>query len=115
MLYAMLCYMWCYPIYSLNRVTLECGAPTPAGSYEPVTCPFRFRGAWIVTAASVSAQDAWTQAPCSPVIDRTQGNRQHECHPSQSGAMLRSIFGEDRGAFPANPRGKDFHTALAEP
>jgi hypothetical protein len=115
MLYAMLCYMWCYPIYSLNRVTLECGAPTPAGSYEPVTCPFRFRGAWIVTAASVSAQDAWTQAPCSPVIDRTQGNRQHECHPSQSGAMLRSIFGEDRGAFPANPRRKDFHTALAEP
>jgi hypothetical protein len=44
MLYAMLCYMWCYAIYSLNRVTLECGAPTPAGSYEPVTCPVRFRG-----------------------------------------------------------------------
>jgi hypothetical protein len=30
--------------------------------------------AWVVSAASAGAQDVRTQAPCSPVIDRTQGN-----------------------------------------
>ena len=73
-----------------------------ATAYDRVVGGRRY--AYSRTIASSSEFEARRQAPCSPVIDRTQGNRQHECHPSQSGAMLRSIFGEDRGAFPANPR-----------
>jgi hypothetical protein len=36
--------------------------------------PLLLIAAWLVSAASALAQDVRTQAPCSPVVDRTQGN-----------------------------------------
>jgi hypothetical protein len=36
--------------------------------------PVLLIAAWLVFTASASAQDVRTQAPCSPVVDRTQGN-----------------------------------------
>src|SRR5262245_21531939 len=36
--------------------------------------PSAFIAAWLVALASANAQSLRTEAPCSPVIDRTQGN-----------------------------------------
>ena len=39
-----------------------------------ILVPCALIAAWVVALASASAQGVRTEAPCSPVIDRTQGN-----------------------------------------